>query len=112
MRFSGKQKQGSVSRTLLGRLALSSLGAEPREGGAQGQQPGSRVLPGGWRGGSHPPALVATGLHMLDCASPLQRVEQNRRSVFQTRVCYCLGNLEFREVFHAIVPFLMLLGPI
>ena len=28
---------------------------------------------------------------MLDYASPLQRVEQNWRSVFQTRVCYCSG---------------------
>ena len=78
----------------LGRLTLScpALGAEPREGGAQGQCPGSRVLAGGWRreGPIHL-LLVATGPHMLDYASPLQRVEQNWRSVFQTRVCYCSG---------------------
>lgn len=74
--------------------SLPALGAEPQEGGAQGQRPGSRVLAGGWRGeGPIHLLLVATGPHMLDYASPLQRVEQNWRSVFQTRVCYCSGKL-------------------
>lgn len=66
-----------------------------------GRSPGAaaRVQGLGWGlargGGPIHLLLVATGPHMLDYASPLQRVEQNQRSVFQTRVCYCSGNLEF-----------------